>query len=272
MAVFLPNGLGDYTTGDSLSYATPLLVSGNVWYVQSTTGVDAVSPAGLNATKPLATLAQAITNAANGDIIVLTGSHTELLSSAVTINKTLTIVGAVSSAGLPSAQFSRTGGAAANLFTITAAGVQLRNIRFPATETSAVATARIAASGARLRLVGCYVESGVYDTGPALSLAAGADQAEVKNCTFIASSLTTGPESAIKSGAALTQLRIYSTTVSAGNTSWSNYFAVDLSAGAVTELQIEDLSLLFGSDLKLHASSTGWVHVEIADGGSRVDW
>jgi uncharacterized protein YjbI with pentapeptide repeats len=271
MAVFLPNGIGDYSTGDSLAYARPLQASGNIWYVSATTGTDAVSPAGLNASKPLATLGQAVTNAADHDIIVLV-SHVETFTSALTINKALTIIGSASSAGIPASALSRIGGAAANLLTITAAGVQLRNIRFPETDTSAVATARIAVSGARFRMVNCLVLSGVRDTGPALLLSAGADQAEIRNCTFQAYSLTTGPESAIKSGAALTQLRIYNTSISAQNTSWSNYYAVDISAAAVTRAEVEGLGLLYGSDMKLHASSTGWVHVETATGGARVDW
>lgn len=268
MTIFLPNGLGDYPTGDSLAYAKPLQISGNVWYVSSATGTDAVSPAGLNASKPLATLGQAITNAADHDLVVLVGAHTEALTAAVTVNKSVTIIGSMASAS----SLTRTGGAAANLLTITAAGVQLRNLRFLSTATSAGATARIAVSGARFRMVGCYLESGAYDTGPALLLASGADQAEIRNCEFRAYSLTTGPESALKSSAALTQLRMYSTTFSASNTSWSNYYAVDLSAGAVTRAEFENLALLYGSDMKLHASSTGWVHVELATGGSRVDW
>jgi len=272
MTIYLPNGLGDYPTSDSLGMASPLQVSGNVWYVDSVSGTDAVSPAGLNAARPLATLAQAITNAADHDIILLADAHTEALTSAVTVSKRVTIIGAASAAGIPTAKLYRTGGASVNLLTLTVDGIQLRNIRFPATATSAVATARINCASTRMRMVGCYVECGEFDTGQALNFAIGSDYPEIRNCTFINVSATDQPESAIKSSAGLNGFRMFSTTVDGGAEGFSNFYAVDLSAAAVTRAEIEGLSLLNGADMKLHASSTGWVHVELATGGSRVDW
>lgn len=280
MAVFLPNGIGDYPTSDSLAYAAPLQMSGNVWYVNTFSGTDAVSPAGLNATRPLATLTQALTNAASHDIIVLLESNGSGFTTAVTINKSVTIIGTVSAGGVPTNRFYRTGGAAANLFTISAADVQLRNLQIGKTDedTAAVATASIAVTGARFRMVGCYVPMGASDAGPALSLGSGADSAEIRNCTFASAngtsdtSLLTPPESAIKSTAAITGLRIFSTSFSGGTQGFTNFYAVDLSAAAVTRVEMEGISLLQGADMKLHASSTGWVNVELATGGSRVDW
>lgn len=271
MSIFLPNGIGAGTTGDSLSAARPLQTSGNVWYVNTLGGVDAVSPAGLNATKPLATLAQAITNAADHDIIAVVFAQSAL-TSAVTVNKAVTIVGCVGAGEESQASYWRTGGAAVNLLNITAAGVQLRNILFPATETPAVATARIAVSGARFKMIGCAFESADYDTGPIVSLDSGADSCEIRNCTFTSTATATPPESCIKSSAALTELRILRSTFSGGATGFSNFYAVDLSSAAVTRAEIENCSLLMGADMKLHASSTGWVNIELATGGSRVDW
>ena len=277
MAIFLPNGIGGYTTGDSLAQAEPLLVSGNVWYVDTVNGTDAVSPAGLNAARPLLTLGQAITNAANHDIIVLLENNGAGFASAVTINKSVTIIGAGLSGGLPGNELYRTGGAAANLFTITAADVQLRNLLFRETgygesSPAAVATARIAVTGARFRMVGCYVASGAADTGPALALGSGADGAEIRSCTFVSNSETTQPESAIKNSAAIAGLRIFNSTVSGGVVGWSNFYAIDLSAAAVTRAEVEGLGLLLGADMKLHASSAGWVNAALVTGGSRVDW
>lgn len=277
MAYFLPNGLGGFVVGDSLAQASRLLVSGNVWYVDTVDGTDAVSPRGLNASAPLLTLSQALTNAANHDIIVLLNSDGEGLTTALTISKSVTIIGSGTSSGLPANALYRIGGAAANLLTITAADVQLRNLLFEETgygETSptAVATARIVVTGARFRMVGCVVKSGAADTGPALSLGSGADGAELRSCTFISTSTTTAPESAIKNSAAIAGLRIFNTTISGGATGWSNFYGVDLSAAAVTRAEIEGMSLLLGSDMKLNASSAGWVHVATSTGSSRVDW
>ena len=44
----LPNGIGQ-SLWDSLATAEPLSISGNVWYVHSTTGTDGASPAGRGA-------------------------------------------------------------------------------------------------------------------------------------------------------------------------------------------------------------------------------
>lgn len=277
MAYFLPKGLGGYTTGDSLGMAEPLLVSGNVWYVDTVDGVDAVSPAGKNATAPLQSLSQAISNAANHDIIVLINASGAGLTSAVTVNKSVTIMGSSTAGGASANDLYRIGGAAVNLLTITAADVQLRNLRFRATgygETgpSAVATSRIVVSGARFRMVGCYVECGAADTGAALELASGADSAEIRSCDFISNSITTAPYGCILGSAALTGLRVFNSSFSGGATGFSNFYAVDLSSGAVTRAEVEGVSLLHGADMKLHASSTGWVHIEEATGSSRVDW
>ncbi len=270
MANFLPNGLGDYPTGDSLARAEPLQISGNVWYVDSATGVDAVSPRGLSEGKPLATLAQAITNAADDDIIVLADQHFESVTAAITVSKRLSIVGAGSSAGIPTARINREGGASVNLLTITGQAVQLRNILIGESGTSAVATARLSIAAARFRMVGCYVQCGSYDTGPAISYGVGGTHSELRNCTFVAT--TADPESAIKNAFALTDLRIFNCTFDGGASGFTNTYAIDLTTSAINRLECEGLSLLNGADMGVHADTTGWVHVELATGGSRVSW
>ena len=54
--------------------------------MDSATGSDAASPAGKDRIKPLATLAQACTNAATGDIIVCLAGHAETLTSGQTFS------------------------------------------------------------------------------------------------------------------------------------------------------------------------------------------
>lgn len=272
MAIFLPNGLGDFVEGDTLGASIPLQCSGNIWFVDSETGTDAVAPAGLNASKPLQSLAQAVTNAAAGDIIVLLSTHLEQLTSAVTINKSLTILGAENDDG-PSARLQRTGGASVNLLTITADGVELRNLAFPETLTSAVATARIAIAAEGVRIIGCQIESGARDTGPAVSLGAGTcDNFEARNCVFESVSETTAPESMVKTAGAVAGFNMRACTFIGGSSGFSNPYALDLSAAAITRLRIESLGLTFGADVKIHASSTGYVQTESATGSARVDW
>jgi hypothetical protein len=270
MATFLPNGLGGFTVGDSLAQAESLQVSGNVWYVDTADGTDAVSPAGLNATAPLQSLSQAITNAADHDIIVMLQNNGAGLTGALTISKSVTIIGAGSSAGRPANSLYRTGGANVSLLTISASNVQLRNLYFPATDTSSVSAYRINVGNSNFRMVGCYVECGPYDAGPALGFQIASDRAEIRNCTFVSTSLTNPPESAIKSPAQ-NGMRIFSTTIDGGRVGFSNYYAVQL-LGAITRLEVENLSLLNGADMSVHSGSVGWVNVERATGSSRVDW
>lgn len=270
MANIYPNGAGG-GTGDIWSTCSPLYASGVVWYVQSTTGTDAASPAGRNREKPLATLAQAITNASDNDVIVLLQAHTETKVATFTVSKKLTIVGEGSSSGVPTVTLIC--GFVGSLFTITAANVELRNIKIP-TSSVANSTTRITNDQTDFVMDGCYVECGANDTAAALTLAAGADRARIRNTTFISTATLTSaqPESAIKVAAAISDLELEGLTLSAGTVGFSNYFALDASAAAVTRIRARGVSLLLGADMKLHASSTGRVNVQTTTGGSRVEW
>ncbi len=274
MSILYPNGIGA-STGDSLVLSKPLLTSGNVWYVDSATGTDAVSPAGRNREKPLATLAQAVTNSADDDIIVFLDGHAQTLTAVQVISKRLTLVGEGSSAGVPTVTFTNNQASTGGLFTASGASLQFRNIKFAKSiETSGNATARVTCSAAGVHFKGCYFECGPYDNGPAVLLAAGADNATFDNCAFISTAtlLTAQPESALKSSAAIAGLTIQNTSFSAGTVGFSNYYAVDLSGGAVTLMRCEGVSLLLGSDVFLHASSTGYFNPQLSTGGSRIAW
>src|SRR5688572_8640882 len=82
-----PSGIGA-STGDSLLTAANLHITGDVWYVDSATGVDGAS-LGKQRLAPLDTLAQAVTNASDGDAIVFLAGHTETLTAVQTISKKL---------------------------------------------------------------------------------------------------------------------------------------------------------------------------------------
>src|SRR3990167_2596096 len=259
MANLYPNGAGG-TTGDTWATCEPLYMSGAIWYVHSSTGTDAAAPAGKNREKPLATLAQAVTNAADNDVIVFLSGHAETLTSAQTISEKLTLAGEGSSSGVPTVVF--TGGANAALFTISGTNVELRNIKIAAS-TVANSTSRATVTGVGFVMDGCYVECGANDTAAAFTLGSGADQALLRNTTFISTATLTSaqPESALKSSAAIADLTLEGVTFSAGTVGFSNYFAWDSWAAAVTRVKALDLSLLLGADVKLHASSTGRVNV-----------
>ncbi|MEY4931756.1 MAG: hypothetical protein RLZZ403_76, partial [Pseudomonadota bacterium] len=105
MTISYPNGIGG-STGDSLALAKPLMMSGSVWYVDSATGTDAAGSAGKDRSKPLATLATAVSNASDDDIIVFFDGHEETLTSAQTLGKRLSLIGEGSDAGVPTVTFT----------------------------------------------------------------------------------------------------------------------------------------------------------------------
>ncbi len=269
MSRFFPNGIGE-SLGDQLITGKPLFASGQVWYCNFATGTDAASPQGLNPQAPLQTLAQAITNAADNDIIVLLASET--LTVAVTVSKKVAIVGTGTSAGIPSTSIITNAAAAATL-AITTSAVELRNLKFP-TNTQANSSDRLAVSGSDFRMVGCYVECSGTDEGDTLSLDAGADRARIANTTFISTATSAAdlPKSAIVNSAAIADLELDGLVVSGGTVGFSSQFAVDLSAAAVTRVKGQSISLLLGADMKLHASSTGWINTQNSSGAARLEW
>lgn len=270
-----PNGIGA-SVGDSLATCRPLQTTGNVWYVNSVGGVDAASPAGQNREKPLASSAQALTNAVSGDIIVYLSTHAETLTSQLAVSKTLTFVGEGSSGGKPTVRLTMNA-AGQPTFVVTQTACEFRNIYFPTNlQTNSQAKIKVSAGGGTLcKIRGCYFECGATD---AFAVDVGGDQCRIESSTFIsvATLLSAQPLLAITSTASgtVSDLELNNVVVSAGTVGFSNYAAIDLTTGGGTfvRLKIENLNLLLGADVTLGAASTGRVNVQLATGGSRVQW
>lgn len=271
MTQFLENGIGETLGADLVTYK-PLALSGDVWYVHSGTGSDAASPRGLERLRPLATLSQALTNAANADIIVLLDGHTETLTGALTISKVVAICGSGSSGGRPTVKFKRNA-AAGTLFTISTNFVRIHNVWFEANQ-QANATARISVGGTDFELEDCYFECGQYDTGPALSIGSGQGNVRIKDTTFIstATSAAAQPESAIKCAGDSPDMEFDGLVLSGGTVGWSNPYAFDATANALTRVRGRSVSLLLGADMKFASGTTGWVFPRTATGGARLVW
>lgn len=265
----LPNGIGE-TVGDNLVLCRPLQLSGNIWYVCSIGGLDAAAPAGKEKERPLATLLQAITNAADDDVIVLLTGHFEFALNNVAIAKRLTIVGAGSSGGVPSVNLLHQG-AATPMLAVTAANVEFRNITFSGQTGGAQIS--VAASATMFRATGCYFECWPADTAGAIALAAGADQVRLVNDTFISTAIgsVSRPMDAVKIAAgAVSNLELYGCVFSDGPFGFSA--AAFNATQNVTKLKAEGLSLLRGALFQLTAGSTGYANVQTATGNGRVSW
>jgi hypothetical protein len=270
---FWPNGVGELV-GDDLASTTPLYTSGSIWYVLSTTGIDAASPAGKNKEKPLATLNQANTSAVSGDIIVLLTGHTETRTTAITITKSLTIVGCGTSGGKPSPQL-KNNSAAANLIIINTAGiyVELRNVYFPAQVQSNSAT-KISNPQGNLRFVGCYFEANVFDTAAVITIPTTGTESTFAfiDSTIISTgvSTTSQPLVGITGSSVTAHVRLDGSTFSDGTYGWSGDAAVTLTmAGATDTVRGVNVSLLLGATISLGSART-WVSVATATGGGRV--
>lgn len=267
---FYPSGAGE-SLGDSMVTSGPMVTTGYIWYVYSGTGVDAAGDRGKDRTRPLATIGQAYTNASAGDIIVLMDGHTETRTSALTIAKSLKIVGAGSSGGLPTAKLT-INSAASELFIISANSVQLRNIWFEE-NSQANASDKIRVTGAGFRMKGCYLECGDTDDGPALNLSTGANYANITSTTFVstATALTTQPPQALYIGAAHTGLTMDGVVFDGGTKGYSGFHAINDTYG-VTLVLFEGISLLRGADVKMDADATGTIISPTSASSALIEW
>lgn len=263
------NGIGG-TTGATLVSLSPLKASGFVWYVDSVTGSDAASPRGRERIRPLATLAQAHTNASAGDLIVCLAGHTETLTAAQTFDKAgLHVLG--EGAGSGRAKFTRFGDV--NMFDVTAAGVVFDNILFPASITTTSTKSRLRFAGAGNQCVNCYFECSTLDDGPSLETITGAADVLIEETTFIstATSISDQPDSAIKVTNAISRLELRTVVMSGGSSGWANPYAFN-GAGAITTLRARNVDLLLDSDITLASGTSGSLHIRNATGSARVVW
>lgn len=264
-ATSYPNGIGG-TLGDSFTIGGPLYTSGQVFYCDFTSGLDA--NAGTNRELPKKTIGSAITACADNDIIVLINSHAEVLAANLVINKKVMIVGEGLSSGVPTASISSA--LSSYVITATVANVQLRGIKFVV--ATAAAVSYITASAALFRMEGCYLEAEGASVSM-LELTAGATGAVLLNNTFTIAAVSLGaPASNLKSSGAVADLTMRGNIFSSAGSHYTSGYAMDFTTGAHTRLMIDSLSLLLGADVFINASSTGYLKFGTLTGSSKVVW
>lgn len=269
MAIAYPNGIGG-TLGDSLATAKPFIISGAVWYVNSVTGIDAVGGTnGQNRERPLATLAQAVTNSAGTDVIVLMDGCQVSLTGVQSIGSRF-VVGEGLSGGIPTATINFN---AAGQLNMNGTGTQLRGVRLTS-RSAAAALARVSIASDACVIRGCYIECGANDTGPAVSVSTALSGCIFRDTTFISTGvlLTAQPESAMKFAGTSSSFKLDGLVFDAGTVGFSNFYALDMSAGIHTNMDAEQISLLRGADVSINSNSTGFISTPTVTGGSRVNW
>lgn len=251
---------GGFGSGPEIAEATNDYLSGSVQWLDTVNGNNA--NAGTNIELPVATLAQAVTNsAANGLIVIKSGSY-ESLSGAQTLSLAgLTIVGL----GTGSTRPRYTANGAIAMFNITAAGVRIFNIYFPA--STSAPTSRISTGAAETEINGCYFECGASDTGAATIVAASANNARIINCSYVTTA--SRPAIGLSVTGAVTDLYVKDATFDGGSYGWTDY-AFKVSAAA-TRMFVDGVTLRNNSDLGVTVTATTYKLFGIDnDAGSQV--
>lgn len=260
-----PNGAGGLT-GDEIAVNKPLYIggTGHIWYVSSLLGTDAASPRGREREKPLATLGQAVTNAAAGDVIILLENHAETITVAIAPGgaKPLTIV----SEGQGSSRGRLTCGAAIAMITLSAPGSSLNDIYFPAS-VAAAPTVRVDVTGAGVVCDNCYFECGAFDTNRTYRITAAAGSDQLTNATFVATA--SQPAIAIElNGAA--GLFLEEVTVDGGSFGFSD-FAIKNTTAAATGIYANQMHQLNNADVQLINGWTGVWNPGNTSGSARFE-
>jgi hypothetical protein len=261
MSLFIENGLCSSTAGADAFISNDLIVTGVIHWVYSVTGND--SNDGAEAT-PLATLAQAITNATanNGDIIVIKSGHTETLTSAIALSKAgIKVFGLGSGSNAP----KFTVNAACDGINITGANCEVNNLYFPV-GTTAGNTGRINIGAAHVKVKGCTFMCGVRDQD-SITIAAAGLYTEIDSCTFTVSA--DGPDSGVLiEAAAAVGIHIHDCAFGGATYNWDN--GAIYSTFAHTEF-IYQGNTLTGSACIVHTGTAkGWASGTVAGDGSFV--
>lgn len=275
MTWMLPDGLGQL--GDIIATCYPLYTKSSVWYV-GTDGDDAND--GLTETSAFETFDTALSAASNGDVIVLLSGYTQTATAAVEVTlDDLTIVGCGASSGEPTVEFGYNE-ASAVPFTISGDRVTLANVTFKA-RSQANSNASLYLSGNDARLRGVRFECGAYEE-KCLELvvspytASDPGRVRLDGCTVVSegAALDARPTRGLTCAFAQSVLVEMTGCIFDGGVYGFEEAAADLSltSGQYAKLRVEELSLLRGAVMKLHASATGYVNPATTTGGGRVYW
>lgn len=254
-----PNGLAG--TGFELATATNDYFSGSVIWVNTVSGSNANT--GLERELPVATLKYAMNTAAvAGDVIVVEAGSAETLATASvpTFNKIgVTVIGLGTGANRPRYTANDT----IDMFSITAAGVRLYNLYFPA--STAVATSRVKTAAAETEINGCYFEHGASDTATGILVATSGNNCRLINNTHAVTA--SRPAVGVSVTGAVTDLYAKDLTFNGGSYGWTDY-AFKFSTAAATRILIDGLTLTNRSDLGITITGTSYKILGVNVSGS----
>ena len=178
-----PNGISSF--GIPVIGAGPILTTGSVFFVSSTTGSDGAS--GKDASQPLATIDCAIgkCTASKGDVIFVMPGHAETIASATTLVPDVagvSIIGLGNGSNRPTLTLSATDSKIA----VSAANITLQNFNIVGGITNIVTVFDISATGDEFSLLGCdcYPSVSTYDVLMWFTTIENADGLRIEGCRF----------------------------------------------------------------------------------------
>lgn len=244
----------------TLQLAGTTFFSGAIQWLDTINGLNA--NAGTLPELPVQTLAQAVTNsAANGIIVIGAGSAESLATSQALSLANLSIFGCGTGSSRP--RYTCTGnGGTGNMFDVTAAGVWIEGIYFPA--TTVVGNGRIVLTAANTTVKDCYFECGAVDTVRSLRVHTGANSTRVDGCSFVTTALR--PAIGLEVTAAVADPVIVDCVFDGGSYGWTDY-SLKVSAAA-TRIRIINPTFLNRADLGVTVTATTYELFGVDPGGT----
>lgn len=241
---------------ETLQRAGATFLSGNVQWLDTISGNDA--NAGSLPELPVKTLAQAVTNsAANGVIVIGAGSAESLGSSQSIALAGLSIFGCGTGSSRP--RYTCTG--TVDMWNVSAAGVWIENIYFPA--STAVATSRIKSGADSQVYKDCYFECGASDTNRALNFFGG-NGCRAIGCSFVTTA--SRPAVGLEISNSVNDLTIEDCTFDGGSYGWTDY-ALKVSNGAL-RVRILGGTYINRSDIGFTVTGSSYQLFGIDQGGT----
>lgn len=268
MTTYWQNGFGG-SSGTALASASPINVSGNVYFVSSTTGND--SNSGLGREQAFATLSMGLTAAGDGDVVVLMEGHREDLAGAQAVAENeLTIVGegAFGTDAMP--RLRATGNV--SILTVSGRNVQIHGVHIGAS-TATNSSHRVSVTGNGFVMRDCLVECGDYDEYAGSGVRVNGDFNSTFASTEFRSVSTTVVSAYGLSIAGATNGKLTLDAVTFENRGGKNFYdgrGASINNGVA--IFATNLRLLNGADLSLGSTIPGYIHIATATGGARVNW
>lgn len=264
-------GGAGFSAGSPLLVDGPLYMSGTIYYLDSVNGSDSAN--GLSFQTAKQTLSAGLTAASSGDMVALAADFDETLTAALNIAAGVILVGAGTSAGLPTA-IIRINASSDHALIMNGDRAEIHNIKFPvnvqANTQGKVSVGVLAGNSSAESLVkGCLFEVGAND-GSQISVE-DADGTHIEDCTFNVTGTTVGTGSIgidVRDvgivGAVFRNLSFDGFSVGFGNAE-----AIDASGSSLGRCRFENITVKNGSNILIDPVGTGRINVN-GVGSSRV--